>query len=204
MSRQKTKQEERNSIMYTKPIGVIPELQGKTFEEVQKVYHENMNLNKVVCLNLKSDANIGMIIRTASLFGMSEVIIIGRRKYDARTSVGTEMYIPVTRIFAATGPYSEELDIPKILSQIEEWSKTHNIVFVENSVNSIDMRDMKKTITNDKPVMFIMGSEDKGIPEDILKYKNSTCVIIPQKGVTSCFNVSIAFSIVSTMYYYFK
>ena len=203
-SRKQHKLEEKNACptMYTRPVGVIPELKGKTFEEVQKVYRENMNIDKVCCINLQSDANVGMIVRTASLFGMSEVIIIGKRKYDKRTTVGTDHYIPVTRILATTGTYNEELDTEKILSYIEECSSTHNIIFVENIEKSIDMRHMKKEITNGKPAMFVMGSEDKGIPEEVLKFKNAKCVIIPQKGVTSCFNVSIAFSIIATMYYY--
>ena len=53
-----------------------------------------------------------------------------------------------------------------------------------------------------KPVIFIMGSENGGIPERLLDFQPSICIKIPQKGVMPCFNVSIAFSIVASKYYY--
>jgi hypothetical protein len=66
---------------------------------------------KVCCLNLHDDMNIGQIVRTAELFGMSEVLIVGRKKYDRRTIVGAEFRIPVTKHWTAKGDHSEKLDL---------------------------------------------------------------------------------------------
>lgn len=184
------------------PLNVLSELKDKPVAEIQKIYRENMNADKVCCLNLQSNANAGMIIRTANIFAMSEVIILGRRKFDPRATVGADNYMDVTRIDATVGTENDQLDIPKILAYLTHWSQTHSIVFVELSPHAIDLREMNKNVAKDKPVMFILGAENEGIPTEILQFKPSICVQIPQKGVIPCFNVSIAFSIVASMYYF--
>ena len=183
------------------PWNVLSNLKDKSLDELQKLYCEHMNNDKVCCLNLQINSNIGMIIRTATLFGMGEVIIIGRRKYDARATVGADSYIPVNKITATLGSHHDELDIPAIIAHIEEWSKTHQIVFIELTHDAIDFRQIK-SYTGDKSVIFIMGCENGGIPTEILAIKNTICAKIPQKGILPCFNVSVAFSIVASMFYY--
>lgn len=184
------------------PLNVRNGLEGLTIEQVQNIYRQTMNNDKVCCLNIKSEANIGMIMRTASLFGMGEMITLGKRKFNARTSIGAESFIPLNKISASCGVHNDQLDIEKILTELECLSKTHQIIFIELSPESIDFRDMKKKIAADKPVLFVLGSENGGIPEQVLKFQPSVTLMIPQKGVMPCFNVSIAFSIVASMYYY--
>ncbi len=183
------------------PLNVRADLQHLSYNELVKIYKESMNKDKVCCLNLTGDTNIGQIIRTASLFVMSEVIIVGRRFYDRRTTVGTHNYIPTTTLMAAEGDHSEKLVIPEILKLLTEWSETHNIFFVEFSDKAIPLNKLHDNIYNAKPAMFVMGTEHDGIPQKILDFKPSICVKIPQKGVGPCFNVSNAFAMVAWEYY---
>src|SRR5205085_7526881 len=85
----------------------------------------------VCCLNLKGDNNLGMIIRTASNFGMSKVIILGRRNYDRRTTVGMHNYIAIDRISATNGSHSENLDLDAILDMMKRWSRHYTLIFIE-------------------------------------------------------------------------
>jgi len=49
---------------------------------------------QVICLNLSGDINIGGIIRTASLFGVGKVHLLGRKRYDKRGAVGQYVTSP--------------------------------------------------------------------------------------------------------------
>ena len=51
----------------------------------------------VCILNLTGDLNVGMIVRTACTMGASEAILFGRRKYDKRSTVGAQNYMPIAR-----------------------------------------------------------------------------------------------------------
>uniref|UniRef100_A0A6C0J1X0 Uncharacterized protein n=1 Tax=viral metagenome TaxID=1070528 RepID=A0A6C0J1X0_9ZZZZ len=70
---------------------------------VRSKYIQESRPEKVCCLNLHGDMNIGQIVRTAEIFGMSEVLIVWRKKYDRRITVGVEFRIPVTKHWTAKG-----------------------------------------------------------------------------------------------------
>lgn len=148
--------------------------------------------------------NVGQIVRTASLFNMAEVLIVGRRSYDKRTTVGMDHYIPVTRITATIGDHNEDLDLAKIRDLFDSWSKTHTLVMVEHGGDSLEnLHTMLNKVNFDKPLpaLFIMGSEDNGIPNELLDLPGSLRISIPQFGVGRSFNVSNAFSMVAWEYY---
>ena len=176
-------------------MNIRKELRHLTVEELKNYYLKNSNEDIVLCLNLKGEINIGMIVRSASLFGMKKVMIVGRRLYDKRTSVGMQNYIPIEKIKASKGDHNEELDYEKVLEILNNYRNTHNIVFIEQGGESC------KTLKRDKPSLFVLGTEENGIPEEILKSKIGNIVSINQKGVCPSFNVSHAFSIVMTFYY---
>lgn len=176
---------------------VRTELQHLRDDQLRDVYIANMNPDKVCCLNLKGELNIGMIVRSAELFHMSGVVILGRRMYDKRTTVGMHHYIPIERMGATLGDHSEELDLPLIISLLEEWSKTYQLVFVEQGGISITE---VTTLKQEKPWMLILGSEDEGIPSGILDASETLHALrisIPQLGLGRSFNVSHAFAIVA-------
>lgn len=112
-------------------LNVKEELQSSSVEEIQKEYLQNCQKEKLCCLHISVDQNAGTLIRLASLFGLSEVILLGKRSYNARQAVGMQNYIPVSRITATKGNHSEFLDSEVILSHLKEWSKTHSIIFIE-------------------------------------------------------------------------
>ena len=99
-----------------------------------------MNHDKVCCFNVKFNSNIGMIMRTASLFGMGEVIVLGRRRFDSRSSVGADHFIPIQRINACSDVYNEQLDVNKITNIFQSWAQNYNLVFIELCDRDIDFR----------------------------------------------------------------
>ena len=109
--------------------------------------------------NLHGDVNIGMMIRTAVILGASDFYLVGKRKYDRRTDVGSKNYITLHR--HATVDKQFFLDnklMPIALEQggqaLEDFS--FKAYFPE-------------TLPPGWKVCFIAGSESYGIPKYFLK-----------------------------------
>lgn len=182
----------------TRLLNVRTEYQNLTTSEIREIYLHDMNQDMVMCLNLTGEFNIGCIVRTASLFGMGKVIIIGRRIYDKRTTVGMHLYIPVERI-TASDRENIELDVDKIQKVLEGYMQTHQIVFVEHG--GYDLRTIHEHTNHAKPVLFVMGPEGGGIPAQLLAMKGTQIVSISQLGIGRSFNVSSAFAMIAYEYY---
>ncbi len=180
-------------------LNVLDSLKELDVDVIQQEYIRNAVPEKIGCINLTGDQNVAMIVRTASLFGLSEVAIIGRRPYHRRATVGMHRYIPTNFYRAAQGHQSEEYDIPAILKLLTEFSTTHTIVFVEQSGKKLTAAFEDTTMG--KPAFFVMGNEGDGIPDAVLAFKPSICVSIPQRGVGRSHNVANAASMVLWEYF---
>jgi tRNA G18 (ribose-2'-O)-methylase SpoU len=142
----------------------------------------------LILFNVDGGINISMAIRSAALFGFSDVYIVGRRKRDKRGDVGACNYIKVHQIETINDKYFEE-------------NKLIPIVVEQNgqSLEEFDFRPYfpKSTGSNDTfKVAFIVGSEQEGVNIKL----NGPIITISQYGVMRSFNVAMASSIV--MYEY--
>ena len=145
----------------------------------------------LILFNVDGGINISMAIRSAALFGFSDVYIIGRRKRDKRGDVGACNYITVKQI-------------PHINKDFFKDNHLMPIILEQNGqpLEEFDFRSYfpKKNISNDTfKVAFIVGSEQEGVP-NYIKDISIPIVTISQYGVMRSFNVAIASSIV--MYEY--
>jgi tRNA G18 (ribose-2'-O)-methylase SpoU len=188
-------QNEDGSIPIAPKWNVADEYQHLTPAEISALYEAKSDTTAVACINLGSDANIGLIIRTSAIYNVGKLYVLGRRKYDKRSTVGTEHHIPVERCFTMTGANAEQLDIAETIDRLIEFQKTYTIIFIEQMPGSYPVTAIK-SIPMSKPPMFVFGSESYGIPEDILALPESFCVTIPQFGIGRSLNVSIACGIV--------
>jgi tRNA G18 (ribose-2'-O)-methylase SpoU len=146
----------------------------------------------LMAYNLHGDVNIGMMMRTAVILGASDFYLVGRRRYDRRTEVGSRNYIALHRHKTVDKQFFEENKlIPIALEQggkpLEEFS-------------------FKKYLPDALPagwkVCFIAGSESYGISKTFLNQLGAPVLTIGQYGVIRSMNVSIAASIL--MYEYTK
>lgn len=146
---------------------------------------------QVMLVNLDGNMNIGMTVRTAAVMGCSDVWIVGKRRYDARSEVGGKHYVRVHKVDELTDPatFFEERGILPIV--------------VEQGGEPVEDMSFKHLLRKGKPVCLVMGSESHGVPEEWLR---SLCmaprVSISQYGLLRSLNVSIAASIV--LYELFK
>ena len=142
--------------------------------------------------NLHGDVNIGMMIRTSVILGASDFYLVGKRKYDRRTDVGSKNYIRLHRVKEVGKAFFEE---QKLLP-----------IALEQGGQALEEFSFKNYLPTNLPqgwkVCFIAGSESYGIPASFLKEIGAPILTIAQYGVVRSLNVSIASGIL--MYEYMK
>ena len=178
-------------------FNVRPEIKDKTLPELQELAQADRLNFEIMLLNITGDINSGMLIRLGHLLGAKNIIILGRRKIDERTTVGAEHYQKVEKYDAL----NEDLTINKDeFFKILDKNKSYFPVFIEIGGKKLGELKWKTEIPKDTTPIFIFGNENRGISEEILeeaqKRNLGTMVSIPQKGVMKSLNVVTAASIV--------
>lgn len=142
--------------------------------------------------HITGDFNLGTVIRNANFFGYKEVFYVGGSKhYDARSTVGTHHYTPVT--FLKT----EE----EFIANIKE---KYTLVCVENNIPKFNWKTVSlfdKDVWNDtlNPPLFLFGEEQRGISEYLLK-ECGYILTIPAFGSVRSLNVGSTSAIIMAMY----
>jgi tRNA G18 (ribose-2'-O)-methylase SpoU len=146
----------------------------------------------LVLFNVDGGINISMAIRSAALFGFSDVYIVGRRKRDKRGDVGACNYIKVHQIESINDKYFEENKLMPIIVE-QNGQSLEEFDFRPYFPKIIGSND---TFNDTFKVAFIVGSEQEGVSIKL----NGPMITISQYGVMRSFNVAMASSIV--MYEY--
>ncbi len=146
--------------------------------------HYNSNFTKrifpitLVCDNITNAPNLGSLFRTADAFGIEKLILCGQS-----ISLGRKM-TKTSRATEKTVCYEIRDNSLSVLKELK--SKGYRIV-------SLEITDMSKPIngfsfSNDKPIALIVGDENFGISEEILKLSDDL-VHIEMYGQNSSMNV---------------
>lgn len=182
---------------------VKDEFQLNTTDVNKHIYEEMSVSAEVACINLKNNLNIGTLVRTASLFAIAKIHIIGKKKYDRRGAVGLQNYIPVIHHSAVTHDEKGDADVDQMIDILIKLSQTHFLIFIEQTSRSVGLIDMNKNIVmQTKPPIFIVGSESCGIPQKIVEsFSDSIFVEIPQRGIGRSHNVTCALSMILWEYF---
>ena len=140
-------------------------------------------------------------MRTSALYSAKKFIIFGRKKYDARSTVGSNNYIETIYI-----PDSFENNKKDTISSDVFKNTMENLdmipFFIEqggNNILEINWNMIENSLPTGKEICFIFGNEGIGIPTPILNLKthfNSDIISIPQTGIMRSLNVSTAAAIV--------
>lgn len=161
-------------------------LQGMPVEKV-KALSEGLSLPLTLMMyNLNGDMNVGMCVRTAVIYGCSDMYIVGKKRYDRRPEVGAKNYIRFHRFPSITSSFFHE---HKLLPIFVEQGGT----FLEDFSFK---RYLPQTLEKGWKVCLVMGSESFGIPKEMLKELDAPILTISQYGVMRSLNVSVATGIV--------
>jgi tRNA G18 (ribose-2'-O)-methylase SpoU len=174
----------------SKMFNVRDEFKNNTVEQNVEICRKDRLPFSVGVINITGDLNIGMMIRSASLFGAEKFYIFGRKKFDKRSTVGAENYIDIVQ-YVFDDPIHADQAIADKLKEVKA-KMGHTIVLCDTG--GIEMSS-KATWSLHKNPLFLFGSESHGIPKAVSDAFNIK-VSIPQRGVMRSFNVSAAFSII--------
>lgn len=180
-------------------FNIRDDLQDLSQPELKKHYIDNAKSAAIACLNLQGGLNIGTLMRTASLFALKEMHIIGRKKFNKKSTVGTDHYIPVVYHRATQGDHNDELDSDEITRILTDLSNRYTIVFIEQGGTSLDKFNFHVRSLVRRPLLFVLGNENTGIPASVissLEPSGSKTVEIPQAGLCRSHNIAVAAGIV--------
>jgi tRNA G18 (ribose-2'-O)-methylase SpoU len=149
-------------------------------EDILKIINENKIPISLLLVNIERDNNIGNIIRSANTFGVEEILIYGRKKFDRRTSVGAEFFMQFRhiRFIEELEPLKQEFDIMLGLEQTPNSVELHSYEWPQNA-----------------KILIAIGHEGSGLPSEVLNLCDNT-LEIEQYGTTRSLNVSVATGIV--------
>jgi tRNA G18 (ribose-2'-O)-methylase SpoU len=167
-------------------------LQSLPVEKVKQLSQKTALPLALMMYNLHGDMNIGMSIRSAVIYGCSDVYIVGKKRYDRRPEVGAKNYIKVHRQpTIAASFFLENKLVP---------------IFVEQGGTLLEEFSFKpyfpQKLEPGWKLCFVMGSESFGLPKEMLKELEAPVITISQYGVMRSLNVSIATGIL--LYEYTK
>ncbi len=152
-----------------------------TEEAIKADLRTKHNNFSVLITNYFNDFNIGTVIRNANAFCAKEVLILGRRKYDRRGTVGTHLYMDMKHV-----RHVDDLNFGDSV-----------VVGVDNLPGAVPVETFEWP--KDKHVVMAFGQESTGLSKEILDYCDHL-VYIKQYGSIRSLNVGSASAI--TMYDY--
>jgi RNA methyltransferase, TrmH family len=132
----------------------------------------------IACDTVQSAGNLGTILRTSDAVGGAGVIFLG----DA-----TDPYDPAT-VRASMGAMFSQRFVRTTIDEFARWKAERRWLLVGTSPSA--GRDYS-SVSYDSPVVLLMGSERKGLSEEL----QSICdllVHIPMVGHTDSLNVGVA------------
>lgn len=182
---------------------VRDEYKNNTIEENIAICKKESLKFSVGCINITGELNIGMMVRSACLFGAENFYIFGRNKFDKRSTVGAENYINIVQYVFDDPIHADHL----MLDELRKLKVDNRILLCEHGGRELRHDNELFYSCSTTPPLFIFGSESHGIPELITNQKVDSeydmgwnyefeRVSIPQRGVMRSFNVSAAMNII--------
>jgi tRNA G18 (ribose-2'-O)-methylase SpoU len=176
-------------------------LKDRTLLELQELQRGHTLSFAVCAISIAGDLNVGMMARTACIFGAQEFIVYGRRKYDKRSTVGAQNYMPVTRIDGFKHESKIVFDSAKFYDTMHLHRYTP--IFVEQGGDPLDEvvlttgweKYLSMYVQPGTSPCLVFGNENEGIPEELM-LPGYAKISISQRGVLRSLNVSAAASIV--------
>jgi len=173
-------------------FNIRDEYKSLPLEEVKNIQKRDSLPYSIALLNFSGSLNVGMCIRTAVIFGASRVYVIGKKRYDRRSTVGAHNYVDVK--FIEKDPDDSPAEILDVIGQ------DYNPLFVEQGGVDISFQTYGNWMN---PMCFIFGCEGRGISDKFInaafqpnERPRDRIVSIPQIGVLRSLNVAAVCAIV--------
>ena len=133
---------------------------------------------EIACINLQTDENVGYLIRAASCFGAQSLHVVGRiPEYGAlrRSSTGHNNFV---NIIGHKQP-----------SDLIQYCRENNRYLISAELTERSENLYEVDFPADRVVMFVVGHETLGVPEEIL-FRSDKIIYIPMVSTGYCLNTS--------------
>jgi tRNA G18 (ribose-2'-O)-methylase SpoU len=180
----------------TNGFAVKDEYKDRTLEELQNITSQDRLPFSVMFFNVTGSLNIGQMIRTAHAMGAEKIFILGRKKFDRRSCVGSHNYIPIIHVDVDNDCMGDQY---KKFHQTIKQNFLFPILIETGGQNYTEYAWKNRHVVsqyNGEQICLVVGNEGIGIPEVIQQYSYCNKVSIHQRGVMRSINVSSAFAIV--------
>lgn len=153
-------------------------------KEIKRVRYEGIK-KRYDCLifGSKCDRNLGTMIRTSEIMGVSKVYIANCTKMIPVGAVGSQYYIDY-----------EYVNVNEENFQMFIQKNNFYLIIVEQDGQNLNNVNFT-CIPTDKIPLFVLGNESYGVPDYILR-NCDIIVTIPQIGVIKSMNVTTAHSLI--------
>ena len=154
---------------------LIDDFKGLSVEEVREKLNQNRSKFHVAIENFQHDFNIGTIARNANAFNAAGIHIIGKRHWNRRGAMKTEIYMNVFH--------------HKTVEEFADWARKNSLRLIAID-NQKGAENLSETDLPENSIL-VFGNESEGLSAEMLEYCEKM-VAIEQFGSTRSVNVGVA------------
>lgn len=156
---------------------VTDEFRGMSVDDIRKTLDTKRHSLQIAVENLERDFNMGTIVRSANAFNVAKVHVIGRRQWNKRGAMATDLYMNVQ--------YHPTID------DFLDTAQDYHVIGVDNIEGSVPLH----SVALPEKTVLVFGSEGTGLSRDMAAVCEQI-VAIEQFGSTRSVNVGVAAGIV--------
>lgn len=152
---------------------VTDEFRNMNVEDIKEVLDSRRHALQIAVENIERDFNMGTIVRNANAFNVKKVHIVGRRQWNKRGAMSTDLYMNVE--YHAT--------IDDFLRNVADC----HVIGVDNIAGSEPLG----SVSLPRDAVLVFGSEGPGLSQEMAGACEKI-VAIEQFGSTRSVNVGVA------------
>lgn len=152
---------------------VLDGFRGMSVSDIKKTLDARRQPLQIAIENIERDFNAGTIVRTANAFNVDTIHIVGRRQWNKRGAMATDLYMNV-----------------QYHASVEDFKKAvHDraIIGIDNIDGSVPLGGF----TLPSNAVLVFGSEGPGLSQEMIAACQAI-VAIEQFGSTRSVNVGVA------------
>lgn len=146
-----------------------------TVEAIKSDLDHHRQPLEIAIENVDRDFNMGTIVRAANAFNVAKVHIIGRRQWNKRGAMATDLYMHVE--------YHQTVQDFALAMRARQLSMI--------AIDIVDGAQSLASVSLPKQSVLVFGSEREGLSHELLQAADLT-VCIEQLGSTRSLNVGVA------------
>jgi tRNA G18 (ribose-2'-O)-methylase SpoU len=167
------------------PHNIDDKFFNMTTEQIKNALKVGRSPMVNICMNLTSDFNKSSVIRSNNAFLGREVIIVGKKRFDRRGTVGAHHYETV----------KHSLELAPVAEALK--SEGYTIYAVDNTPEFHPQSIYDSEIS--EKAAFVYGEEQRGLSADEVALCDES-IYIPQYGSVRSINVAQAAAVTMSEY----